>query len=252
MNSAQIIIESCFIIFPRPRIRTSHIYTTINIQKKANQSPASPEKANTCVKEDQQISIPIDRIQDSSSTSPTPVSHDLLSALRTWWWAAILDFVNSYRHVSDKLVLTSKSTKGAGALSTDREAASVALDDTSAASIRTDSAGARGGTVATLTTSGRRRRLAGAGSGLLGVARRGGRRSALLAAGASGNGRAFTTTVLLDSHCLEHGLRLFGGGVDGEDHALTAMTLLLAVKPCIQSVLLFRSMAMDVLAYREE
>jgi len=60
---------------------------------------------------------------------------------------------------------------------------------------------------------------------------------ALLAGGAAGrgvagDGAAGALALLRDSQGLELGLGLFGGGIDGEYHALTTVASLCAVEPC--------------------
>lgn len=49
----------------------------------------------------------------------------------------------------------------------------------------------------------------------------------------TGDGAAATLALLANGEGLEHGVRLLGGGVDGEDHALSAVGALTAVEPCL-------------------
>lgn len=52
--------------------------------------------------------------------------------------------------------------------------------------------------------------------------------------GITGDGAAGALALLLDGHGLEYGLRLRGGRVDGEDHALAAVAHLCTVEPLIE------------------
>lgn len=55
----------------------------------------------------------------------------------------------------------------------------------------------------------------------------------------AGDGTAGALTVLLDGERLELGVRLLGGGVDAEDHAVAAVVALAAVEPCRRDWLVF-------------
>lgn len=52
--------------------------------------------------------------------------------------------------------------------------------------------------------------------------------------GIAGDGAAGALALLLDGHGLEHGLRLRGGRVDGEDHSLAAVARLCTVEPLFE------------------
>lgn len=105
-----------------------------------------------------------------------------------------------------------------------RERAGSALHRALAAAVRTNRALTRSDTVATVSTLSA---LTGSGGALSRSGRLVGRSAGLTA----GDGGRLAATVLLDGHLLEHGVSLFGGRVDGEYHALAAVTLLAAVEP---------------------
>lgn len=100
------------------------------------------------------------------------------------------------------------------------EATEAALDDARARAVGTDLADAgdeasvdsRGGSLSAGGGSSRRSVRVGSGS-------------------VAGDGTAGTVTLLLDGEGLKHGVGLLGGGVDGENHALSAVVALAAVEP---------------------
>lgn len=94
---------------------------------------------------------------------------------------------------------------------------------------------ARAGLYGAAGGEGRGGATGGGGGGVSYAAGSGGRVGAAAADGAgrgvAGDGAAGALALLLDGHLLENGLRLLGGRVDGEHHALAAVAGLRAVEP---------------------
>jgi hypothetical protein len=116
----------------------------------------------------------------------------------------------------------------------DREAASAAADHADTLAVLDNAVAGDDGVV----TTSRRRGLSRGSLGGSISGRRVGRRSisrrglgGLVGRGAADDGSALAVTLLSDGELLEHGLGLLRGGVDGEDHALTAVVALPAVEP---------------------
>ena len=131
------------------------------------------------------------------------------------------------------LKLTSYTSEGGDALLGRRERAGTADDRACAGAVGVDGASSDGDTGG----GGGRSGSSGGGGGAEGggegraAGRAAGRGSGGRGASVAGDGASGTLSLLSDGVGLELSLRLVGGGVDGEGHALSAVAGLAAVEP---------------------
>lgn len=132
----------------------------------------------------------------------------------------VLDLVHSYRQ--EEARLTSHAAESTETLHVGSGQDTGSAGNSANALAAGDASGSRGDISRSSSHGGRSGRSSSHGSSSAVAASSG---------GASGEGSTSAGAVLGDGEGLEHGLGLFGGRVDGEDHALSAVALLSAVEP---------------------